>query len=181
MIAGVDEAGRGPLAGPVVAASVILPNTHSIIGLNDSKKLSSAKRERLYKEITSQAVAWAFSMGSSHEVDLLNIRGATLLAMKRSVESLRVSPTLVLVDGRDTLDLAVPCEAVIKGDQKELAIMAASIVAKKIRDNIMHCLGIRFPQYGFAAHSGYPTKQHREMLQKYGQCIHHRKTFCKER
>ena len=135
---------RGPLAGPVVAASVILADHSEILGLNDSKQLTAKKRAQLFQKITEHSVAWAFSVGSSSEVDTLNIRGATLLAMQRSVLSLRIQPEKVLVDGRDVIDVPMACESVIKGDQKEPAIMAASIIAKHMRDRLMLCLSQRF-------------------------------------
>ena len=179
MIAGIDEAGRGPLAGPVVAASVILPRVNPILGLNDSKKLSKLKRKKLFIEITEGAVAWSFATASSAEIDRINILQATKLAMKRSFYALMVQPERVLVDGRDVIDIPVSCEAIVKGDQKEPSIMAASIIAKHIRDSMMEALSFRYPVYGFDAHAGYPTKKHKEMIAIHGITPYHRKTFCK--
>lgn len=177
MIAGVDEAGRGPLAGPVIAAAVILKK--EIPGLNDSKLLSESKRKILFRIITSSASAWSYAASNSQEIDDINIRQATLLAMKRSIFALQVKPSKVLIDGRDTIDVPYPCEAIIKGDQKEQCIMAASIIAKTIRDDIMRMLALSYPMYGFEKHAGYPTKKHREMIDVYGRCIHHRISFGK--
>ena len=179
MIAGIDEAGRGPLAGPVVAASVILPSINPIVGLNDSKKLSKSKRKQLFLEITEEAIAWSFATASSDEIDRINILQATKLAMRRSFFALRVQPDKVLVDGRDVIDIPVSCEAIVKGDQKEPSIMAASIVAKHMRDLMMETLAFRCPMYGFEAHAGYPTKKHKEMIAIHGITPYHRKTFCK--
>lgn len=176
MIAGVDEAGRGPLAGPVVAASVIL--LKEVPGLADSKTLSASKRKRLFSEITSSSV-WAYAVASSKEIDNINILRATHLAMVRSVMALKVKPKAVLVDGRDTINVPYPCKAIIKGDQKEQCIMAASIIAKTIRDEIMTMMAIHYPDYGFDRHFGYPTKVHREMIKKIGRCVHHRESFGK--
>lgn len=175
MICGVDEAGRGPLAGPVVAASVIL--TCDIPGLYDSKKLSEKKRFQLFDQVTRHAVAWSFAVSSAKEIDDLNIRQATLLAMKRSVDALVVTPSNVLVDGRDTIDVPFPCSAIVKGDQKEIGIMAASIIAKCMRDQIMRMLAIQLPLYGFDKHFGYPTKQHCETIRRIGVSRYHRMSF----
>ena len=175
MICGVDEVGRGPLAGPVVSAAVIL--SKPIEGLSDSKKLTENKRLRLFSLITSSADAWSYATASSAEIDQINIRQASLLAMKRAVDSLLQSPTHVLVDGRDTIDVCYPCPAVIKGDQKEPAIMAASIIAKCIRDEMMRMLAVMHPQYGFERHFGYPTKHHCDMLLQHGVTKHHRMSF----
>lgn len=174
MIAGVDEAGRGPLAGPVVASAVIL--TQPIPGLNDSKRLTPRKRAILFGEITRSAI-WSFAVSSPMEIDQLNIRQATLLAMRRSVHALQSCPDQVLVDGCDTIDVGLPCEAIIKGDAKEPAIMAASIIAKEIRDRMMLLLSIRYPQYGFDQHAGYPTKHHMSMLSEHGVSKVHRLSY----
>lgn len=176
MIAGVDEAGRGPLAGPVVAAAVIL--LKDIKGLSDSKLLSKKKRISLFPAITEGSV-WAYAIASASEIDTLNIRQATLLAMQRSVLALSVRPEKVLVDGRDVISIPYDCQAIVKGDQKEKSIMAASIIAKTIRDSIMEMIAIRFPDYGFERHFGYPTADHRKRVKQYGHCIHHRMSFGK--
>lgn len=175
MIAGVDEAGRGPLAGPVVAASVILKEP--IAGLNDSKALTKRKREALFLEITQHAYTWSYAVATALEIDRMNILQATKLAMVRSVKQLRYKPTRVLVDGRDVIDVGCPCEAIVKGDQKESTIMAASIVAKVIRDRIMACIAEQYPMYGFDKHAGYPTREHRLLVLSHGRCIHHRESF----
>lgn len=177
MIAGVDEAGRGPLAGPVVASSVILK--HSINGLNDSKSLSAAKREKLFFEITHQSLAWSYAVASAHEIDNINILQATKLAMVRSVMILKVVPEKVEIDGRDTIDIPYPCEAIVKGDQLKEHIMAASIIAKTVRDRMMAMMAVHYPVYGFERHSGYPTSFHRQQIALHGCCIHHRKSFRK--
>jgi len=177
IIAGVDEAGRGPLAGPVVAAAVILEQP--ILGLNDSKKLTRLKRAQLFSVITKESRAWSFAVGSVAEIDRVNILQATKLAMARAVNQLLIVPDKVLVDGRDTIDIPMPCQAIVKGDQKELAIMAASIVAKHIRDHIMDAMSQRYPGYGFHTHAGYGTVKHRAAIGALGVLPHHRKSFCK--
>ncbi|MEC7030634.1 MAG: ribonuclease HII [Pseudomonadota bacterium] len=179
MIAGIDEAGRGPLAGPVVAACVVLSPDVAIPGLNDSKKLTKSKRAALYRLISRDAIAWSYATASASEIDKINILQATKLAMRRAFFALSVQPDLVLVDGRDTIDIPVNCEAVIKGDQKFEAIMAASIIAKHIRDLMMETLALRYPNYRFASHSGYPTKSHKNEIAIEGLTRYHRKTFCK--
>ena len=178
MIAGVDEAGRGPLAGPVVAACVVL--YHPIEGLNDSKKLSKAKIHKLFPLITQNAY-WAYATGSIAEIDRINILNATKLAMQRSVAALSITPHKVLIDGRDVVATGLPTEAIIKGDQKEQCIMAASIVAKYMRDCIMAAMAIRYPEYGFEKHAGYPTAFHKEMIRLHGITALHRKSFCREK
>ena len=175
MIAGVDEAGRGPLAGPVVASAVILGP--EISGLNDSKKLTAKRRAVLFEKITQGSLAWSFATASVGEIDSINILQATKLAMQRAVWALQKTPSKVLVDGSHTIEIAMPCEAVIKGDQKEQCIMAASIVAKHIRDQMMACLALRYPQYGFLQHKGYPTKLHRQMIEEFGHSGVHRLSF----
>lgn len=177
VIAGVDEVGRGPLAGPVVAAAVILPDDHELYDLTDSKKLSEKKRESLNIEIKQQAIAWSIASADIHEIDSINILQASLLAMKRAVESLSVTPVYVLVDGTHCPDIAMPVEAIIKGDSKIAAISAASILAKVYRDNLMIELAQQYPDYGFAKHKGYPTQQHLEALAVYGVTPVHRQTF----
>ncbi len=162
-IAGVDEAGRGPLAGPVVAAAVILPENiepHILTGIRDSKQLSEAERDHFFEIVTQHAVSYAVAKASPREIEMIDIRQASLLAMKRAVERLRIQPDYVLVDGRDSLDITIPVKSVIKGDQKSITIGAASILAKVTRDRIMKALHTRFPQYGFDRHKGYPTKYH---------------------
>ena len=177
LVAGVDEAGRGPLAGSVVAAAVILPENHKIVGLDDSKKLSEKKREFLFDQILEAAVDYSISEANVEEIDRLNILHASMLAMKRAIESLHISPDHVLVDGNRCPDIAIPATAVVGGDQLESCISAASILAKVTRDRQMRELDKRFPQYGFAKHKGYPTKQHREMLEIHGVTPSHRMSF----
>ncbi len=176
-IAGVDEVGRGPLAGPVVAAAVILDSQKPILGLADSKKLSQAKREALSEEIKRNALAWSIARAEIEEIDQLNILQASLLAMKRAVETLNQFPQLALIDGNKLPDLACPMEAIIKGDSKEACISAASIIAKVARDKEMVEMDQRYPGYGFAKHKGYPTKQHREAIQTLGITPIHRRSF----
>jgi ribonuclease HII len=178
LIAGVDEAGRGPLAGPVAAAAVILDAANIPLGITDSKKLSPAERARLFPLILAQARAVAFSFASPAEIDILNIRGATLLAMRRAVLALAISPDLVLVDGRD-VPPGLPCEgrAIIGGDAIEASIGAASIVAKVMRDKLMLRLDAQNPGYGFAIHKGYPTAQHRAAIAALGPTVHHRLSY----
>ncbi len=177
LICGVDEAGRGPLAGPVSAAAVILDEARPIPGLNDSKKLTERQREKLAPLIRESALAWAVAYASVEEIDRLNILNATLLAMKRAVLALDIEPALVLVDGLYCPKIDVPCEAVVKGDSKIAAISAASILAKTSRDEWMLELHGRYPQYGFAIHKGYPTAMHIEALKKHGACSEHRRSF----
>jgi ribonuclease HII len=178
IVAGVDEAGRGPLAGPVAAAAVILDPANIPSGLNDSKKLSEAARNRLFPLILLHARAVAFSLASPAEIDALNIRRATLLAMRRAVIALSIAPEHVLIDGRD-VPPGLPCEgrAIIGGDALEPAISAASIVAKVMRDRIMVALGQQYPAYGFAQHMGYGTARHLEALRLHGPSPHHRLSF----
>lgn len=176
-MAGVDEAGRGPLAGPVVAAAVILDPAHPIDGLDDSKRLAAPRREALYDEISQRAQAVAVAAVEPDEIDALNILGATLAAMQRAVAGLVPGPTRVLVDGDRCPELAVPARALIGGDALEPAIAAASIVAKVERDRLMVALDARFPGYGFAAHKGYTTPMHLEALLRLGPCRLHRRSF----
>ena len=177
LVAGVDEAGRGPLAGPVVAAAVILDDLRPIAGLNDSKKLSAARREKLFDEIRAKALCCSVAQASVEEIDEINILQATLLAMRRAVEGLRLKPAKVLVDGNRLPVLDVLAEAIVKGDATVPAISAASILAKVTRDRWCAELDARYPQYGFATHKGYGTAEHLAALQTHGACPEHRKTF----
>jgi ribonuclease HII len=177
LIAGVDEAGRGPLAGPVVAAAVILDDMRPIAGLNDSKKISAARREKLFDEIRAKALCCSIAQASVEEIDEINILQATLLAMRRAVEGLRLKPAKVLVDGNRLPVLDVLAEAIVKGDATVPAISAASILAKVTRDRWCAELDAKYPQYGFAAHKGYGTAEHLAALQTHGACPEHRKTF----
>ncbi|MFZ6847472.1 ribonuclease HII [Undibacterium sp. RuRC25W] len=177
IICGVDEAGRGPLAGPVMAAAVILDPRRPIIGLRDSKKLSEAKREALAIEIKHHALAWAIAQCSEQEIDELNILQATMLAMRRAVESLSVTPTLALIDGNRCPIMSVRSEAIVKGDDKVAAISAASILAKTARDHALYELHRQYPQYALDQHKGYPTALHLERLWEHGVAPFHRKTY----
>ena len=177
-IAGVDEAGRGPLVGSVVAAAVILDPENPIEGLNDSKKLSEKKREKLFAEIQEKALAWAVAEASVAEIDELNILQASLLAMRRAVEKLGVQPEHVLVDGNKIPQgLSVSCDAVVGGDAIHPEISAASILAKVSRDREMAELDRQHPQFGFAKHKGYPTKAHFEAIAEHGVIAEHRRSF----
>lgn len=177
LIAGVDEAGRGPLAGPVMAAAVILNPAQPIVGLADSKTLSPSRRERLAEEIRAKALAWAVGHADVAEIDRLNILQATLLAMTRAVADLSLAPTKVLIDGNRCPKLAYPCQAIIRGDMTVPVISAASILAKVARDHELCDLHQRYPQYGFHQHKGYPTVRHHEALRHYGPCPEHRRSF----
>ena len=177
LVCGIDEAGRGPLAGPVVAAAVILDPLQPIPGLNDSKKLSEKKRVALADLIRERALAWAVAEATVAEIDRLNILQATLLAMQRAVAALSVRPISALVDGNRCPRLDIPVEAVVKGDGKIASIAAASILAKTVRDAGMLALHEVFPQYGFASHMGYPTAAHCEALAKHGASSVHRRSF----
>jgi ribonuclease HII len=176
-MAGVDEAGRGPLAGPVVAAAVILDDRYPIKGLADSKILTALRREKLFDEIRAKALCCSIAEASVEEIDELNILQATLLAMRRAVEGLRLKPKLVLVDGNRLPVLAIRAEAIVKGDSKVPAISAASILAKVHRDRWCLAYDLEFPQYGFAKHKGYGTAEHLAALKAHGACPQHRKTF----
>lgn len=176
-MAGVDEAGRGPLAGPVVAAAVILDELLPIEGLADSKVLGTRRRERLFDEIRAKALACCIAEASVDEIDRLNILEATLLAMRRAVEGLRLPPRLVLVDGNRLPALSRPAQAVVGGDATVAAIAAASILAKVHRDRLCVALHEAHPAYGFAAHKGYPTAQHLAALREHGACVAHRRSF----
>lgn len=177
LLAGVDEAGRGPLAGPVVAAAVILDEGKRIRGLADSKVLTPLQRDRLFDQIREKSLCCAVGEASVAEIDELNILHATMLAMRRAVEGLRLKPVKVLVDGNRLPRLDVLCEAVIGGDAKVKSISAASIVAKVTRDRKLAELHEAFPQYGFASHKGYGTPEHLEALRVHGPCVHHRRHF----
>ncbi len=176
-IAGVDEVGRGPLAGPVVTAAVILDPHNPIAGLDDSKKLTEKKRIILAEQIKEKALCYSIARAEYTEIDELNIFQATLLAMKRAVAGLTMKPDRVLVDGKFCPDIPFPCEAVIKGDSRVAAISAASILAKVNRDNEMIAMEENYPGYGFAKHKGYPTKVHIEALEKLGITPIHRRSF----
>lgn len=175
-IAGVDEAGRGPLAGPVFAAAVILDAKHIPKGIDDSKKLSERVRENLYAEIVANALA-GIGEASVEEIDRLNIRQATHLAMARAVKALRISPSFALVDGNDAPALPCPCDTIVGGDAHSLSIAAASIIAKVARDRVMKTLDAEFPDYGWRSNKGYGTKNHLEALTRHGPCPHHRRSF----
>ncbi len=177
LVAGVDEAGRGPLAGPVVAAAVILDDRHQIVGLADSKKLSPAHRERLFDQIWAHALCCSIAQASVEEIDRLNILQATLLAMQRAVAGLRLRPLKVLVDGNRLPVLDVPAESIVKGDALVPSISAASILAKVHRDRWCAQVHQHYPQYGFDAHKGYGTVQHLAALRSHGACPEHRRTF----
>ncbi len=177
LIAGVDEAGRGPLAGPVVAAAVILDDLQPIAGLADSKVLTPKRRERLFDEIRAKALACCIAEATVEEIDQLNILHATMLAMRRAVEGLRLRPVKVLVDGNRIPTLRIPAEAIVKGDSKVQAISAASILAKVHRDRLCAALHERFPHYGFDVHKGYPTAAHLSLLREHGPCDQHRRSY----
>lgn len=181
LICGVDEAGRGPLAGAVYAAAVILNPQRPILGLADSKKLTEKKRDLLSEEIKQHALAWAIASCSAQEIDHINILQASLLAMKRAVESMQlefgITPDLVQVDGNKCPKISLPCEAIVKGDSKVQEISAASILAKVARDAELYELDTIYPQYGFAKHKGYPTAFHLEMLNLHGVTPIHRKSY----
>jgi ribonuclease HII len=177
LVAGVDEAGRGPLAGPVVAAAVILDDLNPIRGLNDSKKLTAKRRESLFDEIRARALCFAIAESSVQEIDQMNILQATLLAMKRAIEALRLPPKLVLVDGNRLPTLSIRAEAIVQGDALVPAISAASILAKVHRDRLCQAMHQQYPLYGFDQHKGYGTAQHLAALQAHGPADCHRMTF----
>lgn len=179
LIAGVDEAGRGPLAGPVIAAAVILNPKRPIKGLADSKVISEKERERLFKEIREHALAWSIARGRVFEIDTINILQASLLAMKRAVEALKIQPCIALIDGNKSPQLTCPTKTIIDGDALEPVISAASIVAKVFRDRIMRMLDKKYPLYGFAQHKGYATSQHIQALKKHGPSRVHRRSFAR--
>ena len=180
IVCGVDEAGRGPLAGPVCAAAVILPPDLEIPGLNDSKKLADKKRRELFDVITTEAVAYGIALVGEKEIDEINILQATFRAMEQAVTRMGVHPDLALVDGNRAPRLPIPVKTVIKGDSLSANIAAASILAKVTRDRLMEQLDETYPEYGFATHKGYGTKRHYEALREYGPCEIHRKTFLKK-
>ena len=179
-LCGVDEAGRGPLAGPVCAAAVILPPGEELPGINDSKKLSEKRREQLYEQITQRALAWSVAFASAQEIDRVNILQATFLAMRRAVEGLQTTPALVLVDGNRDPGLGLPTRTVVGGDGKSAAIAAASILAKVTRDRYLLQLDRQYPQYAFAKHKGYGTQLHYQLLGQYGPCPEHRRSFLRK-
>lgn len=180
-VCGIDEAGRGPLAGPVCAACVVLRDGEMIEGLNDSKKLTEKKREALFKEITEKAVDYSIAMASEQEIDEINILQATFLAMRRAFEGLtKVSPDYALIDGNKTPGLPIEQEAVIKGDARSASVAAASILAKVTRDRYMMNMDKVYPQYSFSKHKGYGTKLHYQCLDEYGPSPAHRQTFLKK-
>ena len=176
-IAGVDEVGRGPLVGAVVTAAVILDPNNPIEGLNDSKKLSEKKRLALAEEIKAKALAWSLGRAERHEIDEINILKATMLAMQRAVNGLKIHPDFVLIDGNKCPILIYPAQAVVKGDSLVPAISAASILAKVTRDAEMEVLHQQYPQYGFAEHKGYPTAKHLAALKEHGPIMQHRRSF----
>lgn len=180
IICGVDEAGRGPLAGPVYAAAVVLEKGQTIEGVNDSKKLSEKKRELLFDKIINECKDYSIGTASEKEIDELNILQATFLAMKRAVDGLSVKPDCALVDGNQIPNLDCDVTTVVKGDAKSESIAAASILSKVSRDRYMLEMAEKYPQYGFEKHKGYGTKLHYEMIEKYGICDIHRKTFLKK-
>jgi len=179
-ICGIDEAGRGPLAGPVCAAAVILDPSRPIEGLNDSKKLSEKKRELLFDEICEKAAFWGVGWASHTEIDEINILQATFLAMRRAVEGLKTTPDIAIVDGNRDPQLGCETLCIIKGDGKSASIAAASILAKVSRDRLMVAEAARYPAYGFEIHKGYPTKAHRQAVLEYGPCEIHRRSFLKK-
>ena len=180
IICGVDEAGRGPLAGPVCAAAVILPANLEIPGLTDSKKLTDKKRRELYPVIMEQAVAYGIGLASEQEIDEINILQATFLAMQRAIDQLAVKPDLALIDGNRQKDFGVPVKTVVHGDSLSASIAAASVLAKVTRDDLMLKLSEQYPQYAFDIHKGYGTKAHYEAISTHGPCPVHRMTFLKK-
>lgn len=179
-VCGVDEAGRGPLAGPVFAAAVILPKDLIIEGVNDSKKLTEKKREELYDIITEKALAWCIASASVEEIEKLNILQADMLAMRRAVEGLQLKADFAMIDGNKSPKLDIPSISIVKGDAKSESIAAASILAKVSRDRLMLELADKYPEYGFEKHKGYGTKAHTEAILKYGACEIHRPSFLKK-
>lgn len=179
-ICGVDEAGRGPLAGPVCAAAVILPEGAVIEGLDDSKKLTEKKREKLYDIIKETAVAYSVAYGTLEEIETVNILEATYLAMNRAIEGLSVKPDFALIDGnRVPRGINIPCETIVKGDSKSMSVAAASVLAKVTRDRLMLEYDKKYPEYNFKKHKGYGTKEHTELIKQYGPCEIHRLSFLK--
>jgi ribonuclease HII len=176
-VAGVDEAGRGPLAGPVIAGAVILDPARPVSGLRDSKQLSASRRESLYDEITDKALAWAVGRAEAAEIDRINILQATLLAMQRAVDALQPCAEHALIDGNRCPQLAIPAQAIVKGDSKVMVISAASIIAKVTRDREMVEMDLQYPGYGLAQHKGYPSKAHMEALEVLGLTPQHRRSY----
>ncbi|MBQ3970552.1 MAG: ribonuclease HII [Clostridia bacterium] len=179
-ICGVDEAGRGPLAGPVCAAAVILPKGKIIEGVNDSKKLSEKKREKLFEVIKKEAADYCVGWASVEEIEEINILNAAMLAMKRAIEGLKIKPDFAYIDGNKIPPVDITCEAVVKGDANSMSIAAASILAKVSRDRLMLEYAEKYPEYGFEKHKGYGTKAHSEAVLKYGPCEIHRMSFLKK-
>lgn len=180
IVCGVDEAGRGPLAGPVCAAAVILPRDLQIEGLNDSKKLTDKRRRALFDVITAQAVSYGIAFASEQEIDEINILQATFLAMRRALDQLSMRPAIVLIDGNRETDFGLPVRTIVKGDSLSANIAAASVLAKVTRDDFMLEQAQRYPQYGFDIHKGYGTRAHYEALRQYGPCPIHRRSFLKK-
>lgn len=177
-ICGIDEAGRGPLAGPVVVGAVILPQTSFLEGINDSKKVSEKKRELLYEQITNEAISWSVGIVDQKEIDKINILNATKKALTMAVEGLKQRPDLILVDALEHINtLGIPYQSIIKGDANRYSIAAASIIAKVTRDRIMRQWDEIYPQYGFASHKGYGTAKHIQAIKQYGICDLHRESF----
>jgi len=180
LIAGIDEAGRGPLAGPVVVGIAIMPKDSMIEGINDSKKISEKKREKLYEQIKEEAIAWSVGIADQNEIDEINILNATKLALTRAIEAISVKPDLILVDALTNINTkGIPYKSIIKGDSKEYSIASASIIAKVTRDRMMREYDEIYPQYGFSGHKGYGTAKHIAAIKEYGPCILHRKSFIK--
>ena len=180
LVCGVDEAGRGPLAGPVCAAAVILPRDLQIEGLNDSKKLTDKRRRALFDVITAQAVSYGIAFASEQEIDEINILQATFLAMRRALDQLSVRPAIALIDGNRETDFGLPVRNIVKGDSLSANIAAASVLAKVTRDDFMLEQAQRYPQYGFDVHKGYGTRAHYEALRQHGPCPIHRRSFLKK-
>ena len=180
IVCGIDEAGRGPLAGPVCAAAVVLPRDLEIEGLNDSKKLSDKRRRVIFDEITAQAVTYGIAFATEQEIDEINILQATFLAMRRALAQLSIQPSIALIDGNRETDFGLPVRTIVKGDSLSANIAAASILAKVTRDDFMLEQAKLYPEYGFDIHKGYGTKVHYEALRKYGPCPIHRRTFLKK-
>lgn len=180
LIAGTDEAGRGPLAGPVVAAAVIFPPDVIIEGIEDSKKINAKEREKLAKEIQTKAIAYSISVIDHNLIDELNIFRASLLAIKQAIERLKVTPDFILVDGKFSPDISIPVKSIVKGDSKCFTIASASILAKTYRDSLMREYSKEYPEYNFQKNMGYPTLDHIQAILKFGHCEIHRKTFLKK-
>lgn len=180
VIAGMDEAGRGPLAGPVVAAAVILPPDFNVPGVDDSKRLSVKKREALYEVITEQALSYSTGIVDNYIIDDINILGATRLAMKQAINNLKIKPEYILIDALTLKDISIPQRGIIKGDSISISIAAASIIAKVTRDRMMKEFHKRFPQYALDRNKGYGTKEHLEGIACYGPCLIHRRSFIKK-